>query len=308
MAILLSRRRRAWPFLWMLLCCAVNSAGAPGDQTEFTYRSSASEVRLAFSVVDQSHRAVPTLQAADFAVVDKGFIVRNFKSFTHADWTRLKIAVVVDASQSIAPLFQQELSGLHDFVSQTPELAQDNLAIVSFRGAEPVLLCNANCPAERTIGQLKDLRSEHLTPLFDSVVFASKALADDSVPDEQRVLLIFSDGMDTISRTSLRETINIALLNDIQIYSIDLNRPTSATGSAVLQSLAEATGGRYFPSDRGVSRAVEAILGDFHTSYVVTYQLPRRTAGFHAVQILPTHKTTLQFRSRSGYYFPDNVR
>src|SRR5689334_5577915 len=97
MAILLSWWRRGWPLLFILLSCEANSASAPGDRPEFTYRSSTSEVRLIFSAVDQNDHAVSTLQAADFAVVDNGFIVRNFQSFTSMDWTRLKIALLVDA-------------------------------------------------------------------------------------------------------------------------------------------------------------------------------------------------------------------
>ncbi len=308
MAILLSWWRRACPLLLTLLSCVSNSAGVPGDRPELTYHSSTSEVRLVFSAVDQNDRSVPTLQAADFAVVDNGFIVRNFQSFTRSDWTRLRIAVVVDASESLNSQFQQEISKVSELVSRISGSTDQGQTIVSFRGAEPALLCSADCRPDRVVEQLKLLRSQHLTPLFDSIVFASKALSKDSVPDEQKVLIVFSDGLDTISRAPMREAINVALLHDIQIYCIHLARGTDSSGSGILRNIADSTGGGYFPAKMGVSRAMDFILDAFHTSYVVSYQLPSRTPGFHPVQILPTHKTNLQFRSRSGYYFPDNVR
>jgi hypothetical protein len=40
----------------------------------------------------------------------------------------------------------------------------------------------------------------------------------------------------------------------------------------------------------------------------VTYHLPNHSSGFHQVRILPTHNLNLQFRSRSGYYFPDPIQ
>ncbi len=308
MAILLSWWRRWWPLLFIFLSCAANSASTPGDRPEFTYRSSTSEVRLIFSAVDQNDHAVTTLQAADFAVVDKGFIVRKFQSFTPVDWTGLKIAVVVDASESLGPRFQQEISKVQELVSRTSGLSDNNLAIVSFHGAEPYLLCHGDCRSASIADQLKTLRSQHLTPLFDTVVFASKTLSKDSGPDEQKVLIVFSDGLDTISRAPMRAAINLALQNDVQIYCIDLNHGTAPSGSAVLSEIADATGGRYFRANPGIGRAVDSILDGLRGSFIVSYQLPSRTMGFHAIQILPTHKSNLQFRSRSGYYLPDNVR
>ncbi len=308
MAILLSWWRRWRPLLFIFLSCAANSASAPGDRPEFTYRSSTSEVRLIFSAADQNDQPVPTLQAADFAVVDKGFIVRNFQSFTPVDWTRLKIAAIVDASESLAPNFQQEISKVQELVSRTSELSDNSLAIVSFHGAEPALLCRGDCPPDSITERLKALRSQHLTPLFDTIAFASKTLSKGSVPDEQKVLIVFSDGLDTVSRAPMREAINAALQNDVQVYCIDLGRGPASSGSAVLRNIADATGGRYFPAKTGVARAMDSMLDSFRSSFVVSYQLPSRTMGFHAVQILPTHKSNLQFRSRSGYYFPDIVR
>ena len=69
-----------------------------GDRPEFTYRTNTTEVRLNFSAMDQNNHGVATLQANDFAVVDKDVIVRNFQSFTRSDWTKLEIAILVDTS------------------------------------------------------------------------------------------------------------------------------------------------------------------------------------------------------------------
>src|SRR5437660_446809 len=111
--------RRPWPLLALLVFCAGISPATAGDPAEYTYRTSVTEVRLSFSALDQNNHGVATLQASDFAVVDKDVIVRNFQSFTRSDWTKLEIAILVDASESVAPHFRQEMAGILELASQT---------------------------------------------------------------------------------------------------------------------------------------------------------------------------------------------
>ena len=100
------------------------------------------------------------------------------------------------------------------------------------------------------------------------------------------------------------------MMRDIQLDCIDLNQPSYAgsQGAAVMQNLSSATGGRYFAARDGARRAMNAILEEFQATYMVTYHLPSNASGFHAVRILPTHNLNLQFHSRSGYYYPNQVR
>jgi len=302
--------RRRWRLLSLFLFCAGIAPAIAGDPAEFTYRTNTAEVRLSFSATDQNNHGVATLQPNDFAVVDKDIIVRNFQSFTRSDWTKLEIAILLDASESVTPRFRQETADVLNLVSQTAGIPDENLFMLSFHGLQPALLCAGNCRASRVAEQLPAGRAGGLTPLFDTIVFASDFLSQrGGDAHAERVLIIFSDGADTISRNSLRDAIDAALRNEVQLDCIDLNqRSYSSEGAAVLRSLASATGGRYFPPPDGAVRALNVILEDFRTSYTVSYRLPSRASGFHTVRILPTHNLHLQFRSRSGYYYPNRVR
>jgi len=302
--------RRPWRLLSLFLFCAGFAPAIAGDPAAFTYRTNAAEVRLSFSATDQNNHGVATLQPNDFAVVDKDIIVRNFQSFTRSDWTKLEIAILLDASESVTPRFRQETADVLNLVSQTAGIPDENLFMFSFHGLQPALLCAGNCRASRVAEQLPAGRAGGLTPLFDTIVFASDFLSQrGGDAHAERVLIIFSDGADTISRNSLRDAIDAALRNEVQLDCIDLNqRSYSSEGAAVLRSLASATGGRYFPPPDGAVRALNVILEDFRTSYTVSYRLPSRASGFHTVRILPTHNLNLQFRSRSGYYYPNRVR
>ncbi len=301
--------RRPWPLCSLLLFCAGISPATAGDPAELIYRSSVNEVRLNFSATDQNNLGVATLQASDFAVVDKDVIVRNYQSFTRSDWTKVEIAILVDASESVTPRFRQETTDILELVSQTAGVPDENISMVSFHGLEPALLCAGDCRASHAADRLPALRAGGLTPLFDTIVFASDFLSHRGDAHAEKILIVFSDGADTISRNSLSDAIDASLKNEVQLDCLDLNRPGySSRGAAALYRLANATGGLYFSPPHGATEAWNAILEGFRATYTVSYRLPSHASGFHTVRILPTHNVQLQFRSRSGYYYPNQNR
>jgi VWFA-related protein len=299
--------RLARQLLSFVLLGSAISLGAARDPAEFTFHSNVTEVRVSFTASDQKNHGVATLQASDFAVVDKDVIVRNFQSFNRSDWTKLEIAILVDASESVTPHFRQEMADTLDLVSQTSGVPDENLSIFSFHGAEPTLLCAGDCRARHAAERLPTARPGGLTPLFDTIAFASDSLAHRGDPHAEKVLIVFSDGEDTVSRNSLADATDAALRGEVQIYCINLNGSLSH-GAVVLDSLAAATGGRYFPLQNGAATTLNVILEGLRATYTVSYRLPSHASGFHTLRILPTHNLNLQFRSRSGYYYPNDLR
>jgi hypothetical protein len=127
------------------------------------------------------------------------------------------------------------------------------------------------------------------------------------------VLILFSDGNDTISLHSPREALEAVLDEGALIYSVDMGTSENQTsGSTFLRQASDATGGRYFslrfsPQD-GAAAVLNAVLEDLRASYVVTYDLPSHQAGFHSLRLLPTHNLNLRFHSRNGYNYEHSVR
>jgi hypothetical protein len=299
--------RGVWPLVSLLLLCAGSSPGVEGDQPAFTFHTNTDEVRLTFSVTDQNDHGVATLQASDFVVVDKDIIVRQFESFTRCDWTRLEIAILADNSESVTPEFRQELANIVDLISQTEGVPEENLSLFSFHDAHPALVCSGDCRSSHSADGLPPSRAGQLTPLFDSVVFTADFLSQHGDAKTEKVLIVFSDGIDTISRNSLADTIENALRDGVEIYAVDLH-PSPSLGAPFLFRMAAATGGRYFPAPSEPSHVLNIILDGFHATYEVDYRLPRHNSGFHRLRILPTHNLNLEFRSRSGYYYPNEIR
>ncbi len=302
--------RLLWPVLLVFFVLSSSlSPGESGDSVGPTYHSTVSEVRLTFFTTDEHNRSVAQLKKDDFAVVDDGLIVRDFRSFTRSDATQLDVLLLVDCSESVLPHFRQEITDVLRLVSQTPSIADDHVSIVSFGGIEPRIICAGDCRSSPAEEQLSAVAANGQTPLFDAVLFAANFLSKHRDPTARPVLILFSDGEDTISRSSASDAIAAVLASEAQIYAVDLgNAQSLSSGTVTLQDMAAATGGRYFTIREGAVKVLGAVLEELHAGYIVTYRLPSRAAGFHWVRILPTRNLNLQFRCRRGYHYAGAVR
>jgi Ca-activated chloride channel family protein len=291
-------------FLFLLGCSGL-ALGVPGDAPEITCRANVAEVRLTFSATDRNNHGVSTLHQKDFAVVDRDLVVRDFQSFTRSESTELDVTVLVDTSESVTHRLRQEIANVLQVISPGAGIPEEDVSLVSFHGVNPSLICAGNCHASRALDRLPSAQAGGPTPLFDSVIFAADLLAQRGDPDARKILILFSDGDDTISRHSAADAMEAALASEVRIYAVGLENTTyPSPGTSVLQNLAGATGGRFFTAREGTSKVLDAVLEDAHASFTVTYKLPNHVAGFHLIRILPTHDLNLQFRCRRGYYYP----
>jgi len=297
------------PAILLILVCGGFARGAAGDTSDVTLRTSVAEVRLTFSATDQNHHGIATLLPGDLAVVDKDIVVRNFRSFHRAEFTRLDVALLVDTSSSITPKYRQEITQVAQLLSQSGGVPDDALSIVSFHGEKPALVCAGDCRASHAADQLPAMPAGGLTPLFDSVVYASGFLQQHADPHARKILILLSDGEDTISMHSAVDALNAVIASEVQIYTVSLGAPRQPSpGDTLLHRLADATGGQALTLQQGAAAVLDAILEDFNATYTVTYKLPTHAAGFHGVRVLPTHDLKLKFRCRSGYYYPGDAR
>ena len=163
-------------------------------------------------------------------------------------------------------------------------------------------------PALSVVNRPLAVKNSGATPLFDALLFGADFLSHHRRAGARRVLILFSDGKDTISMHSAREALDAVLNDGVLVYSVDTGtsgHPSSKqkAGSMFLRQVSDATGGRYFsprfPGD-GAATLLNAALEDLRASYVVTYDLPSYQAGFHSLRLLPTHNLNLTFHSRNG--------
>ena len=123
-----------------------------------------------------------TLRPSDFAVVDKDIIVRDFQSFTRSDSTKLEIAILFDASESVSTNFRREAADVLSLITQTAGIPYENLSLFSFHGLQPDLLCAGNCRTSRAAEQIPSGRPGGLTPLFDAIIFRPNSFPGEETP------------------------------------------------------------------------------------------------------------------------------
>jgi len=314
-AMAMLSHRQGWsfvliPFVIPFVFCAEGT----NDTPTATYHTGASEVRVTFFATDQNNRLVETVGRDDFAVVDGGMVIRDFRSLTRSNETALDVVAVVDASESVVPRFQAAMNEVSQLVSQKSLAADDNISVVSFSGLRPVLLCSRDCRNPAAVQRLLAVKAAGPTPLFDALAYAANFSSSRRAPGVRQVLILFSDGNDTISLTSARDALTAVIASGALLYTVDLNRSDlsqsmdASSASSVLERMAEATGGRSFSVRESAANVLQAALADLRASYVVTYPLPSRAVGFHSLRILPKHNLNLRFHCRSGYYYDESIR
>ena len=297
--------RQGWSFAVLLAIFPVFlHARADKDSPAIAYRTGTSEVRVTFFATDQNNRLVENVDGNDFAVVDGGMVIREFRSLVRSDETKLDIVLLIDASESVAPRFRAMTDQVLRLVTQKHR--SDDLSIITFSGLKPAVLCNADCETSAIENKLRSLNPGGSTPLYDSLALTTEFLNQRRTPGVRQVLILLSDGNDTISGSSANQAVDAVAGSGALLYTVNPNKSIQdPKGSLALQKMADATGGRSFSAQDDVGQVIETALADLRNSYVVTYALPSRAAGFHSLRILPKHNLTLRFHCRRGYFYEE---
>jgi VWFA-related protein len=277
-----------------------------------TYRSSVTQVKVTFFATDGNNRPLDTVTPSDFAVVDNQRVVRSFRSFARSEENAIDLLALVDASGSVASRSGATRSAVLDLLGRAQSTPADTMSVLSFGGVSTAVLCSGGCRAPDALRPLETVKTGGATPLFDALIFAADFSSRHRRAGARLVLVLFSDGYDTISLHSPREAIQALTDAGVMIYSVDIGTPGMSEGAMFLRRISDATGGRYFSPrismQQGAAAVLEAALEDLRASFVVTYDVPSREAGFHSLRLLPTHNLNLTFHNRNGYNYEPRVR
>lgn len=152
-------------------------------------------------------------------------------------------------------------------------------------------------------------KPEGATALFDAVVQAANYLR----PFQQgrKVIVIVSDGSDTISDTDFDSALQRAQAADCQIYAVQTGHIENANlrdlaAERRLQDFSGQTGGAVY-APRGASEldaAFAQISADLAQQYVLSYYPSdeRRDTLFRTISVRIVTRPNLRVRARKGYY------
>ena len=284
------------------------------DNPISSYRTTASEVRLTFFATDGANRPVSTITKDDFAIVDGDTVVRKFRSLTRMEQSSLNITIMIDTSESVAVRLPSMVREVLDLLQLSGIHPNYSASVIAFSGAQTIVLCDRDCRSREATQALLSLKPAGATPLFDAVAFGADFISRRSVPESRPVLILLSDGGDSVSKASLGDALQSVIAAGALLYAIDVEQgngkridskqaPYDSDGSATLRRMAEATGGLYFAEDETAAGVLQAVFDDLRNSFLVTYQTPETPPGLRSLRILPKHDLKLRFHCRSSYYY-----
>jgi VWFA-related protein len=304
---------------WALLVFALAGANAqtlpappakPAGVDELpSYKSEVNNVNLLFTVTDKRGRFITNLVREDFAVRE-GKNLQKVLQFSAESDLPLRLAILVDSSNSIRDRFRFIQQAATQFISTVMRAKVDKATVVSFDTAAEVQADLTNDVAKLE-GVIRDLRPGGGTSLYDAVFFASRdKLALEQPPYRyRRAMVILSDGEDNQSRYSRDQALEMAQRSDVVIFTISTNITREDTdGDKVLKYLAAETGGAsFFPFKvEDLAQSFEKIANEMRCQYSLLYlPEPLKTDGsFQTVEVIVKTKPGLVVRARRGYYAP----
>jgi len=185
---------------------------------------------------------------------------------------------------------------------------QDRMNVMQFNTDVLELTDFTNKVAQIDRG-LDHMRGAGGTALYNAIYFGSKELGK---REGRRVLVLVTDGGDTMNEYTYKDALEQALRDEVMIYSI-IDVPIEASagrdigGEHALIQLSQDTGGKHFYAyEGGLDKAFERVSDDLRTQYMIGYYPRNQLPGsdFHRIEVTIPRAAPDAFniRHKTGYY------
>jgi VWFA-related protein len=262
-----------------------------------TISKQVNEVNLAFTITDKHGHFVSNLQPQDFQLLDNQLVPVRFNLFQQRSDLPLHLAVLIDASSSVTHRFKMEQDAALAFIKKILRPGKDEAMVIAFND-RVTLIQNLTGRAASVSGAVAKVRPDGNTALFDAVIYAADHLR--RMPESgitRRAIVLVSDGVDTVGRSTLAQAQAAAARAEATIFSLSSNISTSGPeepGDKCLKQLSSFTGGVMLPAsdEARLSSSFRNIEKALHSQYVVAYSPPEFHADgtYHKVEIVPAKK------------------
>jgi len=285
---------------------AQKAGGVDTSQPEVRFSSSTTAVDVLFTVTDKKGRFVTDLTVNDFELIEnkKPQFIRQFTAESDLP---LRIALLIDTSNSVTPQFRFEQQAATRFMNDVMRPKQDRMLLMSFDNNPQTIseLTSDMATLERGIN---GMRPGGGTALYDAIYEAAKEklMVDQPRDKFRRAMIVISDGEDTQSHYSRDQALEAAQIADTVIYAISTNTTRdSKEGDEVLKYLTDETGGQaFFPFKvEDLDQSFENIANELRHQYNILYVPdPLKTDGlYHPIQVRVKTRKDMVVRARKGY-------
>jgi len=300
----------------VMVCAGVSLAGQQPAQKPASVEPSdtriileVNRVNMLFTVTDKKGKFITDLGKEDFQVTENKR-PQTIQEFTAESDLPLRIAILIDTSNSIRDRFRFEQQAAVDFITSVIRPRQDKAMIVSFDSSAELVADLIDDP-EKLAAAVRSLRPGGGTALYDALYFACRDKLQQDQPRHKfrRAVIIVSDGDDNQSRVSRDQALEMAQKADAVIYCISTNISKITTdGDKVLKYFAQETGGQaFFPfKAEDLEQSFENIANELRHQYNIFYRPePLKTDGlYHPVSLRVKARKDVMVRARKGYYAP----
>ncbi|HWB86003.1 MAG TPA: VWA domain-containing protein [Bryobacteraceae bacterium] len=268
-------------------------------------------VQIPVTVTNKADEAVFGLTRDNFAIYENGVE----QTIVHFDVSQAPISacLVFDASQSM----ERKLESAEDAVARVLNSAQDQDEYCLIRFSDwPEKMVSLTNDSSRIKMALRSIQPDGLTALLDAVNTALVELRE--AHNRHKAIILISDGGDNRSRLTQGEIKQLVKEADVQVYSIGLVSledrwvsPEEINGPALMKSLSQQTGGRFFQIHQleDLQSAADKINSALRNQYVLGYY-PKKFSNdgkFRRVGVKlspPKGFPRLRAYWRPGYYAP----
>ncbi len=298
------------PMKTLVLALIVGALAVPGaaQEADTTFKVDVKLVNVFVTVTDSHGAPVGDLQKENFVLKEDGK-EQKIAIFNRESELPLSIVLAVDTSLSTKKDLPLELASARKF-AHTIVRPQDGMALYKF--AEEVNeLVPFTSDLRRIDNGIDRVRNGSATALYDAVYLASQALGK---RQGRKVMVVITDGGDTISQVNYQEALRAAQESEAIIYSIiivpiEASAGRDTGGEHALIQISSDTGGKYYyaTSLPQLDEAFRKISDELRTQYLLSYYPSQRfsDSDFRRIQVdlvNPPAGGPYQSRHRAGYY------
>jgi Ca-activated chloride channel family protein len=305
--------RKAATVLVLLLACAAYAQRTAAQsqsntEPETTLKVDVKLVNVYVTVTDARGAPVAGLKKENFVVQEDGR-AQKISVFDKESAVPLSIALAIDTSLSTRHDLPLEQASAKRF-AHTILRPVDALSVFGF--SETVLQsCAYTAELKRIDEGIDHIRLGAATALFDAVYLAARSLDH---RQGRKVMVLITDGGDTISKLNYKEAVRAAEEAEAIAYSIIVVPIENSAGREIggehaLIQLSEDTGGKYYyaTSMAQLDDAFRQISDELRTQYLLAYYPSQRLSNsqFRRIQVGisgTAEAAAYRVRNRAGYY------
>ena len=280
--------------------------GSSPTATQPAFRTGVDLATIAVTVTDRRGNLVTQLSKDDFTVIEDGR-PQQIQYFTMGDadtGVPMHLGLMLDASGSMQSDMKLAQGAAIKFLNMLQ--GAEDITLVDFDTRVRITRYPQRDFA-RLVERIRQRKPDGYTALYDAL---GTYLDGADQQDGRKVLVMYTDGGDTRSALTLRDTLDLLKASHVTLYAIGLVDNAGSARSQLqmtLRQLAEATGGQaFFPAGmKDVDSAYEKVLAEIKGQYYLGYVSTNTAAdgAWRKVEI-KVKGSDLRLRSRKGYFGP----